>query len=138
MSQTYNGPMDSVKDFSAGVLSGDMMSISDKLQKAKSNVGFRVNSAREMVMGIRGQTSMTPLERRSEIRQRRLELLGVRDEDSSSRPTRVPKSSNQISRDSSDGTSGMNNPDTVESDSPLMSEVNVGTKARAEERGFGQ
>lgn len=142
MSEKYNNPIDSVQGYGQSVLSGDMFNASEKLQQVKSNVSFRVNSAREMVMGIRDQNAMSPMERRSEIRSRRLELIGVGDDSSSGSPTRTtPSPSGSIGErsrtDTSDNTS-TSEPNTKQGGSPLMSEVNVGTKARAQERGFGQ
>jgi hypothetical protein len=95
-----------------------------------------------MLMGIGDQGALSPTERRSELRKRRLELLSMGD-DSSSNQTRkrtTPSPSGQIgerSRTTTDDESSMSDPSTVSADSPLMSEVNAGTKRRAEERGFG-
>jgi len=140
MSKSYNAShMDKVKDFGAGALSGDMFSMGDTLQKAKSNVSFRISSGRELIMGIRGSTSMTPMERRSEIRRRRLELLGVRSEGGNKATRTSPSPSGQIGERSSSsaGTSRSTSSPSSPSGSPLMSEVDKGTKARASERGFG-
>jgi len=140
MSNDYSGPMDGVKDFSAGVLSGDMFSASEKLEMVRSNMSFRINSAREMVMGLTGSSSMTPMERRSEIRQRRLELLGIGGgSEADASPTRTePSPSGQIGEQSSEQvTTPTTSPTMTSDDSPLMSEVDKGTKARASDRGFG-
>lgn len=134
--------MSGVKDFSAGVLSGDMMS-GDKFSKLKSNISFRVNSAREMITGIRGSSTMTPMERRSEIRNRRLELAGIKSEDSSSNGSRSVRrsSSGNIgesgTRNNGDSTTPTSSTSMSGEGSPLMSEVDAGTKSRAQERGFG-
>lgn len=143
MSEQYSGRLDSVKSYGEGLLSGNMINTSEKLQQVKSNVSFRVNSAREMVMGIRDQSAMSPIERRSELMDRQKELLGVGSTSNDSPgPRRTsPSPSGQIGeRSSTDAAGGspMSEANTKQGGSPLMSEVNAGTKARAQERGFGQ
>lgn len=129
-------------DFSAGLMSGDMFNMSEKLQKVRSNLSFRVNSAREVLMGVRSQSAMSPMDRRSELRQNRLELMGVRSEESSS-STESRTSPSPSGRISTGGTSqsssdsGMSSSTTSSDDSPLMSEVDAGTKQRAQDQGFG-
>ena len=63
------------------ILSGNMMDTGEMLDKLQSNIAFRVTSARDMVMGIAGESSMSPMQRRREIRQRRMELFGMRNTD---------------------------------------------------------
>jgi len=74
---------------------------------------------------------------------RQRELFGI-GEDSDSSPSRrrtSPSPSGQIGERSSTEPSG-SDPESVSSTSqggsPLMSEVDAGTKARAQNRGFGQ
>lgn len=142
MSTNYEGPVTSAKDFSAGLMSGDLLSGSDRLQKVKSNVSFRLNSAREMITGLGGQEAMSPLERRMEIRQQRLELLGVSDSsDSDGSDTRGSSGSGisqpQRRRQSGNSSSTSSSSPSSPSGSPLMSEVDKGTKARASDQGYG-
>jgi len=143
MSEQYSGRLDSVKSYGQGILSGNMINTSEKLQQVRSNVSFRVNSAREMVMGIRDQSAMSPIERRQELMDRQKELFGIGG-DSESSPSRrrtSPSPSGQIGERSSTEPSG-SDPSSVsntsQGGSPLMSEVDAGTKARAQDRGFGQ
>jgi hypothetical protein len=143
MSKQYSGRLDSVKSYGEGILSGDMMNASEKLQQVRSNVSFRVNSAREMVMGIRDQSAMSPMERRKELMERQKELFGIgggSDASPSSRRTTPSPSGSIGERSKSDPSGGTpsSEPNTKQGGSPLMSEVNAGTKARAQERGFGQ
>jgi len=143
MSERYSGRLDGVKSYGEGLLSGNMLNTSEKMQQVKSNVSFRVNSARDMVMGIRDQNAMSPMERRKELMARQKELFGIGGgSDASPSPRRTsPSPSGSIGeRSQSDATGGSaeSEPNTKTGGSPLMSEVNVGTKARAQERGFSQ
>ena len=125
------------------VLSGDRLDTGEMIDKLQSNVSFRITSAREMLTSIRGESSMSPMQRRRQLRQNRLELLGIRDgEDFSSthdddsgttgdNPT--PNSSNQI------GTSTTTSRTTSKSTShgtPSMSDVDAGTINRAQNNSF--
>jgi len=113
------------------------------LAKLQRNVSFRVTSAREMITGIRGESQMSPLQRRRKIRENRLDLMGVGGDDDLSQvdgndggtvgENKTPETSNQISTSSSgesDSTS------SVSDSTPSMSEVDIGTKSRAEDSGF--
>jgi len=113
------------------------------LAKLQRNVSFRVTSAREMITGIRGESQMSPLQRRRKIRENRLDLMGVGSDDDLSQvdgndggtvgENKTPETSNQISTSSSgesDSTS------SVSDSTPSMSEVDIGTKSRAENSGF--
>lgn len=126
-----------------GVISDNAMNISEKLQQVKSNVSFRVNSAREMLMGLGEQGAMSPMQRRSEIRSRRLSLVGIGggSDETKVTPRSSPSPSGRIGEESRTTTQNQmpeSDPNTVSADSPLMSEVDRGTKGRAQDRGFGQ
>lgn len=143
MSEQYSGRLDGVKSYGEGLLSGDMINASEKLQQVRSNVSFRVNSAREMVMGIRDQNAMSPMERRKELMERQKDLFGIGGGSDASpsrrRTSRSPSGSiGERSQTSATSNSAKSEPNTKQGGSPLMSEVNAGTKARAQERGFGQ
>lgn len=122
------------------ILSGDMMSTGELLDQLKSNVRFRVTSARDMVMGIRGESSMSPIQRRRELRDNRLSLLGMdSDEDVSSSET--VEASEPVSSGSIGVHTTKRKQDSVRSSShgvPSMDEVDEGTKSRADESGFSQ
>jgi len=66
------------------ILSGNLMDTGELLNKVQRNMSFRVTSARDMITGIRGESEMSPLQRRRQIRQNRLDLIGMgSDEDMS-------------------------------------------------------
>jgi hypothetical protein len=125
------------------LLSGERLNTDELLAKLQRNVSFRVTSAREMITGIRGESQMSPLQRRRKIRENRLDLMGVGNDDDLSQvdgndggtvgENKTPETSNQISTSSSgesDSTS------SVSDSTPSMSEVDIGTKSRAEDSGF--
>jgi hypothetical protein len=125
------------------LLSGERLNTDELLAKLQRNVSFRVTSAREMITGIRGESQMSPLQRRRKIRENRLDLMGVGNDDDISQvdgndggtvgENKTPETSNQISTSSSgesDSTS------SVSDSTPSMSEVDIGTKSRAEDSGF--
>jgi len=125
------------------LLSGERLNTDELLAKLQRNVSFRVTSAREMITGIRGESQMSPLQRRRKIRENRLDLMGVGSDDDLSQvdgndggtvgENKTPETSNQISTSSSgesDSTS------SVSDSTPSMSEVDIGTKSRAENSGF--
>jgi len=125
------------------LLSGERLNTDELLAKLQRNVSFRVTSAREMITGIRGESQMSPLQRRRKIRENRLDLMGVGSDDDLSQvdgndggtvgENKTPETSNQISTSSSgesDSTS------SVSDSTPSMSEVDIGTKSRAEDSGF--
>lgn len=125
------------------VLTGDRMSTQEFIDKLQSNIAFRVTSARDMLTSIRGESAMNPLDRRRQIRQNRLELLGFTgDEDVSAghvdeSPAEMSEDSTGSGRISGTRNRGGNGGDTsVSHDVPSMDEVNRGTKRRAEDNGF--
>lgn len=121
------------------ILSGNGMSTGELINQVQSNIRFRITSARDMVMGIRGESEMSPLQRRRELRDRRMSLVGMGSSDnggSNGTPSNSTSSSGSISRSSTAHGGGMS--DTVSDDVPSMSEVDAGTKARAEESGFSE
>jgi hypothetical protein len=149
MSDSYSG-------YGRDVMSGDFMQSSNMLQKVKSNVSFRISSAKDMLMGINDANSMSPVERRMELRKRRLSLVGIGDDGSDSRDSSpsTPSSSSSIGTPQSDMrdrnvTSSMSDESSNMSGkssnmsggsstgSPLMSNVDKGTKSRAQNKGFG-
>lgn len=118
-----------------GVLTGSTLEGGELIQQLQSNLEFRMNSAMDM---LSGSSSMTPLNRRRELMNRRRELLNAGDSSSSSSSASSSSSrsssrgSGQISQKGGSRTSSS----STSASTPSMSDVNVGTKARAEERGF--
>jgi hypothetical protein len=115
------------------------MSTGELINQVQSNIRFRVTSARDMVMGITGESEMSPLQRRREIRNRRMSLVGMgesSDDSSSSKPSNPTSSSGSIS--TSGTTHGGRGTENVSDSIPSMSEVDEGTKARADNSGFSE
>ena len=126
------------------------MDTGELLNKLQRNMSFRVTSARDMVTGIRGESEMSPLQRRRQIRQNRLDLIGMgSDEDMSAsgdstdsdsmNTSSVSTSTDQSSPISQSSTSSVNNSassTSTSSSTPSMSEVDKGTKSRADDSGF--
>lgn len=131
----YNRPLERIRSFGSGFLSGSLVSDKDAFKQFKQNISFRIDSARDMLTGKTGPEGFSPLERRQAIRERRMELVGqaldMRGEDEVS--SSVRRSSGSISEDDTSNTSSSS---STSSSTPLMSEVNTGTKRRAENRGF--
>jgi len=126
------------------IISGARMSTGELISQVQDNITFRVTSARDMLMGIRGQSSMSPIQRRREIRDRRLSLVGMggSSEGTSPSPDTRP---NQASTSPTSGqigttttTHGGAGSQTTPSSVPSMTEVDAGTKSRADESGFSQ
>lgn len=123
------------------------MDTSEMLDQVQENITFRVTSARDMITGIRGESEMSPLQRRRRIRENRLKLIGMGpDEDMSATDDGedemsgsvgenfTPETSSTISQSStSDGGSEV---DTDSHGVPSMSETQMGTKGRSEDHGF--
>lgn len=133
------------------ILSGNLFETNEVLSKVQRNLSFRVSSARKMLTGVRGESEMSPMSRRKQIREHRLDLLGIKsdseeDVSSSSSPSRSYDTSGSSSQDTSEddpgristtSTSGYSGTDysgkhRIES----MSEVARGTRDRAENNGF--
>jgi hypothetical protein len=129
---------------SMNILSGNGMSTSDAIEQLQSNVTFRLTSARDMLVSITGETKMTPMERRREIRDRRLRLFGLNgDEDMG-----IMNGGGRGTNDGSNGSSMSGQISTSEAQStnanlesesasvPSMTDVQRGTKSRASNSGF--
>lgn len=130
------------------ILSGDLMDTSELINQLQDNITFRVTSARDMLAGIRGESEMSPLQRRRRIRENRLKLIGMGpDEDLSSSDKQTdevsgtvgenmtPSTSNSISQ----GSTSRDTSSTTEvssHDVPSMTETQAGTKGRADDHGF--
>ncbi|EGQ44090.1 MAG: hypothetical protein J07AB43_01490 [Candidatus Nanosalina sp. J07AB43] len=119
------------------ILSGDGIYSGEMMSQVQDNIRFRVQSAREMLTGIRDDSAMSPLQRRREIRNRRMSLVGMGSAsmdgnggDSGSSGS----SSNRISQSSTSHGASMS--DTVSDDVPSMSEVGSTTKTRARNMGY--
>jgi hypothetical protein len=116
-----------------GILTGDALNGGNLINGLQSNLQFRLNSAMD---ALSGSSSMTPMTRRKEIMQRRRSLLtGDMGSDSSSSGTSSSSSRGGSGR-ISQSKGGKSSSPSSSSGTPSMSDVNVGTKARAEERGF--
>lgn len=132
------------------ILSGNLMDTGELLNKVQRNMSFRVTSARDMITGIRGESEMSPLQRRRQIRQNRLDLVGMgSDEDMSaghgsddsdsmntSSTSSMSSGSSSISQSSTSSSSGSGSYSSSSSSTPSMSEVDRGTKSRADDSGF--
>jgi len=120
------------------------MSTGELISQVQDNITFRVTSARDMIMGIRGQSSMSPIQRRREIRDRRLSLVGMggSSEESTPSPDTRPNQSTASPTSGQIGTTttthGEAGSQTTKSSIPSMTEVDSGTKSRADESGFSQ
>jgi len=124
-----------------GVLSGEMLGGNDIVDSVTENMRFRVNSARDM---FTGQSEMAPLQRRQEIIDRQMNTLDSiiggdnSRSSSSSRQTRSRSTaSNGSGSISGSGSRSASTSSSTPSPTPSMSEVDRGTKSRAQERGFG-
>jgi len=132
------------------ILSGDLMDTSELINQVQENITFRVTSARDMITGIRGESEMSPLQRRRRIRENRLKLIGMGpDEDMSASDSQTdevsgtvgenftPSTSNTISQGSTSGRNiGSESSNSTSHGVPSMSETQMGTKGRAEDHGF--
>jgi len=120
------------------ILSGDRMNTGELMNQLKSNIRFRLTSARDMITGIRGESSMSPIQRRRELRNNRLSLI-YGDEDMSQSNGVDNSEMEEVASGNIGVTSTRRKADSVPSnpsDTPSMSEVNEGTKKRAEDSGF--
>jgi len=120
------------------ILSGDRMNTGELVNQIKSNIRFRITSARDMITGIRGESSMSPIQRRRELRSNRLSLI-YGDEDMSESSEADVSEMEEVASGNIGVTSTRRKADSVPSnpsDTPSMSEVNEGTKKRAEDSGF--
>lgn len=126
----YDQPRKRLTGFGLGLLSGNLLNEEGALNNLQDNLQFRIQSAREM---LTGNASMSPMERRQELRSRRMELLGMGTGDGGS-----PSSSSRRGRSGRIGESGTSRSSpSVQSGTPSMSDVDRGTKKRAQDRGFG-
>lgn len=126
------------------IISGARMSTGELITQLQDNITFRVTSARDMIMGIRGESSMSPIQRRREIRDRRLSLVGMGEssEESTPSPDARPNGMDNETTSGQIGTTttthGGAGSQTTQSSVPSMSEVDAGTKSRANQSGFSQ
>lgn len=125
------------------ILSGNMLDTGELVEQVRNNMGFRISSAREMITGIRDESAMSPMERRRQLRQNRLSLIGMGSDDdvSASAEDMRTTDTSQVSSGSISTSSTSRRRDSVNSNPsqvPSMDEVDRGTKSRAEESGFSQ
>lgn len=126
------------------ILSGNGMSTSDAIEQLQSNVTFRLTSARDMLVSITGETKMTPMERRREIRDRRLRLFGLNGDEGmgimnggghgTNGGSNGSSMSGQISTPEAQSTNA--NLESESASVPSMTDVQRGTKSRASNSGF--
>lgn len=124
------------RGFGLGLMTGSAMEGGNLIQGLQNNVRFRINSARDM---LTGQSELGLGNRRMEIMNKNQEFLSNLmggSSSSSSRKVSTDNGSGSLSTSSSNNTSRRAR--SVSSTTPSMSEVDVGTKQRAEERGFRQ
>jgi len=120
------------------------MSTSDAIEQLQSNVTFRLTSARDMLVSITGETKMTPMERRREIRDRRLRLFGLNGDEGmgimnggghgTNGGSNGSSMSGQISTPEAQSTNA--NLESESASVPSMTDVQRGTKSRASNSGF--
>ena len=130
------------------MLSGNMLDTGAMLDQLQSNIAFRATSARDMIMGMAGESTMTPIQRRREIRERCMMLFGMGSSDDDSDTTESDNSmdvsqSQSLAEPSNPGnittsatSTNSNSSNSVSHNVPSMSEVDAGTKSRAEDSGF--
>lgn len=136
MSNEYNAPGGRLRSFGVDILSGNALAGGDMVNKLQDNIQFRIESARGMLMGGDVEQSMSPVERRQQIRERRLNAIRGGDGDSPSTSTPSPGTSSGRIGEAGRSPSG-NDATSTKSSTPSMSEVNAGTKKRASEQGYG-
>jgi len=117
-----------------GILTGSALEGGELVSKVQSNLEFRLNSAMDV---LSGSSSMTPMNRRRELMTRRREILGMGSSSSSSDSSSPsPSSTSGSGRITESGGSARQSSPSSSAGTPSMSDVEVGTKARAEQRGF--
>lgn len=141
MSTEYSQPRRRARTFGLGILSGSALSQENIVEMLQSNINFRLDSARAMLQGGTEEMDVSPINRRQEIRDRRLDMLSELDGPLSSIANRAAQAGGGGTKGSSSGSIGQSSSGTrssrsVKSGTPSMSEVDRGTKKRAEERGF--
>lgn len=137
----YDRPRTSARSFGLGFISGTVISSEGAVSKVKENLNFRIQSARDMLMGGTGQRSMNPIQRRQEIRENRMDLLrmsSMMGGDDESGTTTTPSSTSGRVGTSTTTRRTTTSPTTssTQSSIPSMSDVDRGTKKRAMERGY--
>ena len=136
MTMEYEAPGDRIRSIGSRVMSGGLVDGGELVSRVQDNIQFRISTARSMLGGGDVSTSMSPVERRREIRERRVALLDAARSNSSANVSTQPgDSSGQIT--DSGTTTVSSDPGSREDSTPTMSEVDTGTKKRAEERGYG-
>jgi hypothetical protein len=136
MSNEYSAPGDRVRQLSMGVLASEGAGVPDLMSSVQSNLQYRIESARSMLMGGDLEESVSPVERRQKIRERRLSAL--RGGDSATAGTKPSTGSTSDRIGEAGRSSGDNGDQSRNASTPSMSEVNAGTKKRAQDQGYGQ
>jgi len=144
MDTDYSRPRQRARTFGAGVLSGAAISQDGAMNKVQENLQFRLQSLRGLIVGQGGEGGFNPIERRQAIRNRRQELLqrmtGGSASDTTGSVTTADvgggagSSSGQIGDAKASHSEA--SPSTNRVQTPSMSEVDKGTKARAMDRGY--
>lgn len=141
MSSDYRRPRDAAERVGERVMSGTAFSQNGVMSQLQDNVQFRLNSLRNMLTGAGGSQSMSPLERRQELRNRRQNLLsqtgsgflGGKDAGASRSGGTSGRTSGNISNGK---TSSSSSSQSVKDGTPSMSDVKVGTRQRAIDQGY--
>jgi hypothetical protein len=148
MTTDYSRPRQRIRSFGAGILSGHAVSQEGVAEKIQDNLEFRFQSLKNMLMGQSTDAGLGPVQRRKEIMNRRQELLSTADgplsnimEDRGNGGSGrggsndvVGGGSGSISQSRSSSTTSTTS--TTEASIASMSEVDKGTKARAQDRGY--
>jgi len=136
MTMEYKAPGDRIRSIGSRVMSGGLVDGGELVSRVQDNIQFRISTARSMLGGGDVSSSMSPVERRRELRERRVALLDAARSNSSANVSTQPgDSSGQIT--DSGTTTVSSDPGSRQDSTPTMSEVDTGTKKRAEERGYG-
>jgi len=148
MTSDYKAPGDRIASYGSSMLPGSDLSQDGLMTQLQSNLRFRLNSARDMLVGSSESDAGSPIERRKQIRDRRRAMMGsvggglLGSGDSSGMGSGTSSSGEGTSSrgsgnigTSTSGNSGASSPMSAHS-TPSMSDVDRGTKERAEDRGF--
>lgn len=149
MSTECNTCDDSGIALGSRALSGSGFNQGSLSTTARENLMFRVQSLTSVLMGARSTDGMSPIERRQKLQENRRQLMGempgplggMMGDTGDSGMTGGGSSSEGSTGSGQIGSTGTtpssSSMDTVQDGTPSMSDVNRGTKERADSRGYG-
>jgi hypothetical protein len=121
----------------------------DFVEQLRENVAFRVQSITSILMGPTSNDGDGPMERRKKLMENRRMLAtqlpgplgsmaeGMADSPQSTSRTPTDTGSSESRPTMEETSSGTSSSSSARSPTPAMSEVNRGTKKRADDRGYG-